>query len=75
MDNEQFKILCGKMDAILIALALNEDKRESQVLILKRGGLSKAEILKIIGVSEITKRTRKHKESKKSKVKKGWWGG
>jgi len=50
------------LKGILLALALKEEKREDKVKILKAGGLKKPEIIDLIGVSEITKRTRKHKE-------------
>ena len=62
------KILRGidkKLKAILIALALKETKRENQKKILKNVGLDQSEILEIIGISEVTKRVRKHRRKKK----------
>ncbi len=68
-DNEETnKLLKG----ILLALALKEDKRENQAKILKIGGLNQTEIIELVGISETTKRTRKHRVKQQHKKQKGF---
>ena len=65
---ENNKLLRG----IFLAFALKEDTRENQAKILKAGGLNQKEIIELIGVSEITKGTRKHKAKQQPKKQKGF---
>lgn len=54
----------NKLNAVITSIALKEKDRENQVKILKSAGLKQNQILNIIGISETTKRTRKHREKK-----------
>ena len=65
---ETNKLLKG----ILLALALKAEKREDKAKILKMGGLNQTEILELIGISETTKRTRKHRVKQQQKKQKGF---
>lgn len=60
------------LKGILLALTLKEDTRENQAKILKAGGLSKTEIVDLLGPSETTLRTRKHKAKQQQKKQKGF---
>jgi len=58
-----------KLEAIFTLLVLKENNRENQVKTLKSAGLTKNQIIDIIGISETTKRTRKHRQTSKSTKK------
>lgn len=54
-----------KLEGLLLAFALKEEKREEKAKILKSGGLNQIQIINLIGISDSTKRARKHRAKKK----------
>lgn len=54
MDNEQFEIICKKLDKIAIALTIqNINDKDKKVLILKKAGFDSIEIGELLGIQNV----------------------
>lgn len=64
MDEKILQGIDKKLKAILVAIALKENDRNKQILILKKGRLNQKEIIEIVGLSASALRSRKHRKKK-----------